>query len=431
MKTSVDREDSFNTPQRVGVTGHETDSERTEFRKTSFLSSSSDSARRRLQFSSPKRVQFRENNYTPYGRSSAPCRIQGSSSIQDHEVRDRTARRHQDAVHRRTPDEERTATRGTVLHAAAFSSCSSRSEGETADEERRRLITAGFRSRQEFVGIRRALLRVEDEENHQRTLLFAEFASSSLTMAVKFALQCSRSLTEGCVSLSTRTNTQSRVLDAENAVREQGARMQATEERLQHMELSSARRSQTENETSGTPERKSTKQAVESLTTIVDDLVRRTTSERLGSVEKELQRLRVCQDEIQKTYDKVLKEFQDQGPERHCWRTRRHQGVYAQPWRDGSQYYDQWRYGPGRYPQQRKGRQCYVGNTFHRQWTRKECAEPEEGNEMFSKRPWSEHKRGKRAGRRQRLGDALKVLLEALFDFSYRFSNCHTWVATV
>ena len=75
-----------------------------------------DSARRRLQFSSPKRVQFTENNYTPYGRNSAPCRIQGASSIQDHEVRDRTTRRHQDAVHRRTQDEERTATRGTVLH---------------------------------------------------------------------------------------------------------------------------------------------------------------------------------------------------------------------------------------------------------------------------------------------------------------------------
>ena len=284
------------------------------------------------------------------------------------------------------------------------------------DEERRRLIRAGFRSRQEFVGIRRALLRVEDEENHQCMLLFVEFASSSLTMAVKFALQCSLSLTESSVSLSTSTNTQSRVLDAENAVQEQGARMQATENRLQHMELSSARRSLTENETSGMQERESAKQAVESLTTIVDDLLRRTTSERLGSVEKELQTLRACQDEIQKTYDKVLKTFQDQGPERQRWRTRRHQGVYAQPWRDGSQYYDQWRYGPGRYAQQRKRRQCYVGNTFHRQWTRKEYAEPEKGNEMFSERPWSEHKRGKRVGRRQRLEDALKVLLEALFD---------------
>ena len=51
----------------------------------------------------------------------------------------------------------------------------------------------------------------------------------------------------------------------------------------------------------------------------------------------------------------------------------------------------------------------HVGNTFHRHWTRKEYAEPEKGNEMFSERPWSEHKRGKRAGRRQRVGDALKV----------------------
>ena len=189
-------------------------------------------------------------------------------------------------------------------------------------------------------------------------LLFAEFASSSLTMAVKFALQCSLSLTEGSVSPSKWTNTQWRVLDAENAVREQGARMQASEELLQHMELSSARQSLTENEISGMPERESTKQAVESPTTIVDDHVRRTTSERLGSVDKELQRLRVCHEEIQKTYDKFLKQLQHQGPESPRWRTRQHQGVYAQPWRDGNQYYDHWGYGPGRYAQQRKGRQC-------------------------------------------------------------------------
>ena len=55
-------------------------------------------------------------------------------------------------------------------------------------------------------------------------LLFAEFASSSLTMAVKFALQCSLSLTEGSVSPSTWTNTQWRVLalrmQCENKVQE-------------------------------------------------------------------------------------------------------------------------------------------------------------------------------------------------------------------
>ena len=65
VKTSVDGGDSFDTPQRVGVTGQETERERTDSPKTSFLSSSSGSAGSRLQFSLPKRVQFRENDYTP------------------------------------------------------------------------------------------------------------------------------------------------------------------------------------------------------------------------------------------------------------------------------------------------------------------------------------------------------------------------------
>ena len=61
-----------------------------------------------------------------------------------------------------------------------------------------------FRSRQELVGIRRALLRAEDEENHHGMLLFAEFVSSSLTMAMNFALQCSLGLTEGGQTMTSR-----------------------------------------------------------------------------------------------------------------------------------------------------------------------------------------------------------------------------------
>ena len=124
------------------------------------------------------------------------------------------------------------------------------------------------------------------------------------------------------------------------------------------MELGAARLNLAKNEASGIAKKESTKQAVELLTTVVDDLVRGTTWERLGSVQKDLQRLRVYQNVIQKTYDKVLKKFGGQSREPPRWRTRRHQGVHAKPWRDHSKYYDQWCYGPEIYDVQRKERQC-------------------------------------------------------------------------